>query len=1198
MDEARLVAVTGAGGRGSGYAVGPRLVLTSAHVVARKGARVKVFHPGGNRQFVGESVWCGTPGDIDDAALVVVTDASWRPPSGPDVRWGRLATTRPGQECETWGVPELIQRRGTAVEASQQRGLLNPGTGFVNNHYVMDLRAHPPSWPSDATSPWGGLSGGAMFCDRLLTGVVLAESAHSEHAALKVVPAYVLHHDDSFRAALATHGGGRPQLEAVEFQDLAAVEPTLNKGPASPAALLTADRQTVPFRGRVELMDQLRAWCDLGGFGAWLLHGPGGQGKTRIARHLAGTLAEEKWAVLWLRAGATAAELRGLRRAAKPLLIVVDYAEARTDQIAGLVEAAAEHGGGSPFKVLLLARTAGDWWSRAKNLTSITESYLEGTPDVALPPLDPDPPDRLKAYQDAAKAFAGSLSRVKGYEHHNWPRVAAKLPVPQLTREGLGNALTLQMTALADLLDEADRPGSLTTVPRPSVEERLLGHETRYWTRTAGSEGLTGMLEATLHDAVTAALLVGASDGAQAEATLRRLARLAELPRDRREAVALWLVAIFPSLDSGRLWGSLYPDRLAERFVGLRLEKDPELAEDLVQGADDLQAAQLLTVYSRAAAYPEVRGRLDDQLTGLCVRNGTRLVPQLIDVAIQTEHPGPLLAAFDRITGDQLALDELRRLVDWVPESTQRLAAWVAKAATLLTNRTRNIPPGNPNRLPLLANALIEQSNRLSNVGRHEEALAAVEEAVEVSRTLAVSDPSHLRDYAKALNNLSNRYSDFGRHEEALAAIETSVRIHSQLTGALFSEIFPNNAAVEDLSAHLSRSEEGRLSTAELLLESFDGHAMALNNLSARLSVMGRHREALEAVEQSLFDYRLLVDSDPEKYLPELARITANHGARLAAVGRRQESLAALESALASLRPMAERRPDAHLPDLAMVLGNMAVELGALGRNEEALAAAEECVATYRVLDQGHPRGTYLPVLARFVSNLSARLTAVGRIQEALAAADEAVTMFERLAEDYPDAYQAELGTALDRRYMRLTDLNQPYDALQTAVRAVDVFRDLAERFPGRHRAELARNLHHLARALATQGRRRPSLAAIDESLALHRALAAADPGAYEDLLAASEELRAGIVALPARNDVILETVDQVKAIIGEQLGIDPDDIGPDEGLVDELGADELDMVEIVMAVESAFGMDIPEEQAREMVTPQHLVRAVLAHLL
>ncbi|MGW6941633.1 tetratricopeptide repeat protein [Streptomyces xanthophaeus] len=1060
--------------------MGPRLVLTSAHVVARKGGRVGVFHPGGERKFLGETVWCGTPGGTDDAALVLVTDDRWRPPRGAEVRWGRLVTSRPGQECETWGVPELVQRPATAVEAGQQRGRVNPGSGYVRNQYVMDLAAYPRSWPTTASSPWGGLSGAAMFCDRLLTGVVLAESAHSGHAALKVVPAYVLHHDASFRAALAAHGAGPRSLEAVEFQDLAAVKATPARGPQSPAALLAADRQTVPFRGREESIARLEAWCGQAGFGALLLHGPGGQGKTRLAHHLADTLAAESWAVLWPHSEATAAEVRVLRHAAKPLLVVVDYAEARTSQLAGLAEAAAEHGGGTPFKILLLARTAGDWWSRAQTFTSTMQDYLESTAVVALPPLDPDPPDRVKSYWAAVQAFAAALPQVQGYEHHDWPVLATALPTPRLARDGLDNALTLLMTALADLLDRAEAPEAATTaVPHHGAEKRLLGHESRYWTRVAGVAGVAPDLTGTtLRDAVTAALLVGAADEQQADNALRRVPTLADQPRDRRAAVSSWLTALFPPSVRGRLWGSLHPDRLAERFIGLRLEADPLLAEYLAPDTDAQQAAQLLTVYSRAAAHPDVEGRLDEQLTELCVRHGGHLAPQLIDVATQTEYPGPLFAALERITGGDIGTDGLQRLVGLLPQSSRRLAVWAAEASGRLADGCRALPEDEPDRLPRLARALNEHSNRLSELGRQEEALAAVEEAAAVFRDLARADPdSYLHDFAKALNNLSNRLSALGRQEDALTVIESTVRIRHRLAQASFVEHFPS-------------------------------YAMALNNLSTRLGEVERHEEALTAAEQALSAHSLLADLDPDEYLPVLALITNNHAVRLAATGRREEALSAIESVLATCRGLAESRPDAHLPNLAMVLGNLSVELGALGRHEEALAASEEAVDTYRALAERYP-AAYLPDLARVESNLSARLRDVGRHQDALAAAERAVAMYGGLAAVHPDAYLAGLATALDRSFLSLSALNRRDEALAAVTRAVAVYRGLAERLPDVHRPNLARNLHSLALALGVLRRWQEALAAVGEAIEIRRDLAAADPEAHEASLNKSWELRA-----------------------------------------------------------------------------------------
>ncbi|MFE2107581.1 hypothetical protein ACFXAF_17165 [Kitasatospora sp. NPDC059463] len=113
----------------------------------------------------------------------------------------------------------------------------------------------------------------------------------------------------------------------------------------------------MPFHGREALLAELEAWC--GRDGAWLLHGPGGQGKTRLAHHLGQRLTAQGWPVLWARASARPDHLRELRRAAKPLLVVLDYAETRPQQLGAFVDSA-EHPGTSPLKLLLLARTAGD----------------------------------------------------------------------------------------------------------------------------------------------------------------------------------------------------------------------------------------------------------------------------------------------------------------------------------------------------------------------------------------------------------------------------------------------------------------------------------------------------------------------------------------------------------------------------------------------------------------------------------------------------------------------------------------------------------------------------------------------------------------------------------------------------------------------------------------------------------------------
>ena len=58
---------------------------------------------------------------------------------------------------------------------------------------------------------------------------------------------------------------------------------------------------------------------------------------------------------------------------------------------------------------------------------------------------------------------------------------------------------------------------------------------------------------------------------------------------------------------------------------------------------------------------------------------------------------------------------------------------------------------------------------------------------------------------------------------------------------------------------------------------------------------------------------------------------------------------------------------------------------------------------------------------------------------------------------------------------------------------------------------------------------------------------------------------------------------EKVKAIIAEQLGVKPEEVVPDASFVDDLGADSLDTVELVMAFEEEFGIEIPDEDAEKM---------------
>ena len=60
---------------------------------------------------------------------------------------------------------------------------------------------------------------------------------------------------------------------------------------------------------------------------------------------------------------------------------------------------------------------------------------------------------------------------------------------------------------------------------------------------------------------------------------------------------------------------------------------------------------------------------------------------------------------------------------------------------------------------------------------------------------------------------------------------------------------------------------------------------------------------------------------------------------------------------------------------------------------------------------------------------------------------------------------------------------------------------------------------------------------------------------------------------------------DRIKDIIVEQLGVNADQIKPEAKFIEDLGADSLDIVELVMALEEEFGTEIPDEEAEKLQT-------------
>jgi acyl carrier protein len=75
-----------------------------------------------------------------------------------------------------------------------------------------------------------------------------------------------------------------------------------------------------------------------------------------------------------------------------------------------------------------------------------------------------------------------------------------------------------------------------------------------------------------------------------------------------------------------------------------------------------------------------------------------------------------------------------------------------------------------------------------------------------------------------------------------------------------------------------------------------------------------------------------------------------------------------------------------------------------------------------------------------------------------------------------------------------------------------------------------------------------------------------------------------------------VSTYDRLRKIVAEQLSVDESEVTPQASFVDDLNADSLDLVELIMSLEEEFGMEIPDEDAERIRTVQEAVDYVDEH--
>ncbi|WP_410672989.1 tetratricopeptide repeat protein [Amycolatopsis sp. cmx-4-68] len=854
-----------------------------------------------------------------------------------------------------------------------------------------------------------------------------------------------------------------------------------------PSMLLRPEYQVVPFGGRQAELDDLLEWG--GGdvsLAARLVTGPAGQGKTRLALRLAELLREQGWLAGVVAEDADPGPFARIASLPTPLLLVVDYAEARTGFLGDLVKVLTARPRTTPVRLLLLARTGGEWWQelREHGDDRVAAVFLRAV-EQSLPPLANRSVDRHAEFARAVAALGFRL-----------PSPAENIdPPPGLETSRFERALDVHAAALAGLLDVGAPDGR--SDPRADPVARVLHHERRYWRRTASAHRLPGPDRARLDAVVSVATLYGAEADEDAVELLGRLRTFERESRAVLTGYLRWLQSLYPGPQA---MNALRPDRLGEDLVAATIAGQPSVAVAPAVGVDDPRLRQALTVLGRGAPRHPV---VHDVLGQLAATTGTRFADLVIAVAPTLEDPRPLVDVLERTVAGSTDARVLGFVRGKLPQHTVALAQLAASVEQRELAAHLRLPDRDP---AVTAHLLVGVAERLRQLGNYAGMLKVITEAAETYRRLARDDrDAYLPNFVSALQMLSVCLSDLGRNEEALEHAQTAVAGFRELArerpDAYDAEL---GNALNGLSNRLKAlgerkaAFEAAVEASQLFMRAWDAgaarHVMpdlarALNNLAVHANAVGEAGLALDALADAVGLRRRLAESSPDAYLADLAGSLNNRANLLEDAGRYAEAASTTEEAVEIYRRLAEHRPAVFRPDLAMALNNHSINLNAAGDAENALLASAECVELYRSL-------AFPADLAMALNTYSQRLARAGRAEDALAAVTESVELRRALLPTTDREVLSGLVASLSNQGIRLREQARYEEAATAAREAVALSKRLVAEEPG-YAPRLGDALNSLALAEKAAGDRSRSAAAAREAVEVYRPLHDTQPAAY-----------------------------------------------------------------------------------------------------
>jgi hypothetical protein len=949
-----------------------------------------------------------------------------------------------------------------------------------------------------------------------------------------------------------------------------------------PCMLLAAESQVVGFVGRQEELAELARWRDalVPGVSVMLVHGPGGQGKTRLAAQFAADSADGGWTV-WAAhhlSDPTAATVVAPGDSGQALVVIVEYAERwPADDLQRLIQNPVLHRP-ARTRVLLVARPSGPWWPALRNRLGKADIDVGGT--IALPSLAETPAERDELFSAAVESFA-DVFRVP----------AAGIPPPRVSardEEAYRLILTVHMAALVAV--DARAHGKNPPDDPAGLSGYLLDREHDYWQSLHDHAAEITTEPRAMSRAVFTATMTRPLGRPLAHAALRQIGATAAGTGAGGTAVLDKMlddhaVCYPPPGGTGELLMPLYPDRLGEDFIALATSEHPLagyvpdewaaaaparlLGAGGEQGEPDAHSAAwhrpaTATLIQTAVRWPHVarnlEGILREQPELALAAGGAALaslagiedfdtgVLYLVDRRCPWE-PGydlaPGIAAVTRRWVNTILPDvedpEVRatlytmlghRFAD-AGLRDEALQAGLESTAIWRLLAARGTAQAREN----LAETLFNLCGSLREAGRPKEAAQVAEEASDAYRALATADPAQFQSrLAVALANLGNIVAETGQHDRALRLVGEAIAILRPLAEAdadaflpRFAEAVTDQGAIHSRAGHPDAAAEASGEAAEIWRRlaardpvRFEPQlAAALNHLGNHLFLAGEAAQGLAAAQEAISVYRRLAKLNRTLTEPTLAAALTSLGSKLSSQARWAEALAAAEEAVLITESLAARSPARFEPDLVAALSNLGKVLYGLGRLQEALAAATRSNEIMMRIAVANPE-RFTPALATSLGNRGAHLAAVNREQEALEAIESSVAIRRSLAARDPVAFGPDLAYTLRNQGMQLASMGKRREALAAAREATELWARLAAASPRAFDADHAEALRSLSLRLTELSRHEQARAAAEQAVAIFRRLAAEDPLQFEAELADSLGKLCGVLVHARRGEEAL----------------------------------------------------------------------------